>query len=304
MHLHTSLRFALGASVAHSSVLWIAMASLACAGSAARTSSGQRAGKAPALESVLRIENKRDARERAKAAAALAKLRVSLRLEDADPRAVAAQLRAHVGDVTTFFVRSKDGERDWDRVTLRLQGQTCLQAMSILSRVSKIRFVFRSGVVMLVHEDDVRPETYLRVYDLRMALHKIRDFPGREIGVPVGEGRIEDDDVGEERSISGLSGEKIEEMVRQMVLPKSWDGDASIEMANGLFFVRQTPKGHAEVVRFLRRLGARVGVVRSPRRARKPVEKAAPKRKKARDGIEPRKTTAPRKATKSGERRS
>lgn len=233
-----------------------------------------RAQSALALESVLSVERARDASERTRLAAQLARLRVHLDLKDASLEDFAAQLRLQVGGKTSFFVRSKDGTRDWERIHLRVRGQTMLQVLSIVQRTTKLRFVFRSGVVMLVHKDDYRPETTLRVYDLRMALHRVRDFPGRPIGIPVGDGERDEPEI-RERSVTGLSAERIEEILRKMVRPESWGEIASLEIAGGICFVRQSPKGHREVARLLARLGVRVRELRPKRAVRAPSSKVS-----------------------------
>lgn len=228
---------------------------------------------------VLLVERRQDAAERLGLARALDSVRVSLRLEDADPVALAKQLNAYAGGKTTFFVRSKDGERNWESVTLTLEKRSFLQALSIVTRVSKIRFVFRSGVVLLVHEDDVRPDYYLRIYDLRMATRKVRDFPAPRVGVPVGEGSEPEPEETEGGSVSGFDADRFEEMIRSTILPKSWDDGATLMQSGGIFFIRQSERGHRELASLLRQFGVSVPVVRAVRRAAKPARKPAGTRK-------------------------
>ncbi|MCA8972605.1 MAG: hypothetical protein KDC95_22650, partial [Planctomycetes bacterium] len=192
---------------------------------------------------VLVTERREDAKERDRLVLALSKLRVNVRWSGATPDRVARDLAAHVGDACAFFVRSRDGARDWESVDLQLDKRPLVQALSVIAAVSKIRFVFRSGVVLVVHEADVRPELFLETYDLRMLTRKVRDYPAPEVGVPTDrEPQVEDT---EERTASGFDADRFEELLRSSVLKDSWDNGATILRSGGIFFVRQTARSGA-----------------------------------------------------------
>ncbi|MCB9918194.1 MAG: hypothetical protein H6832_07305 [Planctomycetes bacterium] len=200
---------------------------------------------------ALVTERREDARERDRLVLALSKLRVSVNWKAATPERVARDLASHVGDACAFFVRSRDGARDWETIDLELDKRPLVQALSIIASVSKIRFVFRSGVVLVVHEDAVRPELFLETYDLRMLTRKVRDYPAPEVGVPTDrEPQVEDS---EERTASGFDEDRFEELLRSSVLPGSWENGATILRSGGIFFVRQSEQGHREIRSLLRK---------------------------------------------------
>lgn len=241
---------------------------------------------------VLQTERRQDVRERNALASVLDKTKISLRLEDASPKDLAEQLNAFAGEKTMFLVRRKDGARDWESIDLKLEKRPFLQALSIVSRISKVRFVFRSGVVMIVHEDEIKPERYLRIYDLRMATRKIRSYRAPRLDLPIGEGNLEEPEEEDGGTVSGFDADRFEEMIRASVLPRSWDDGASITQSGGIFFVRQSEKGHRELAGLLRQFGVAVLRERAPRLRRKRVTRkkkavkrpsSTPRRGSARD---------------------
>lgn len=239
-----------------------------------------------AQDPILIVEAPRDRVARNLLESRLAKVRVDLKLADEGPKEIAERLNLYARDVTDFLVRPHDGDSDYASLKLNLKRTTIRNCMSIVQSMSDVRFVYKAGVVMLTHKDDVKEVTTLVLYDVRAATFKLKDFPGPKIGQRIGE---EEDEVEEEtdsdNTPSGLTLEKLEEVIRAQILPESWGGEngASISAANGVLIVRQSERGHREIRQLLYQLGVgpnprpllrrRVPVV--PRRARK--KPSAPK---------------------------
>ncbi|MDP6424763.1 MAG: hypothetical protein QGG14_08465 [Planctomycetota bacterium] len=208
-------------------------------------------------QSVLTVEKRQDRRERDRLHAHFRKLRVNVGLNDEGPAALARELNLFVRGLTMFVVKPHEGGRDWASMKLELKRVPLYGCLSIVQRTHPIRFVFKLGVVMIMHPDDVREETYLRVYDVRAATFRIRDFPGPRLDLPISERAEEVEPEGTEKTASGVTLEKLEELIRSGVLPASWGGDngASISAGAGLLIIRQTEKGHVKVGELLWRLG-------------------------------------------------
>jgi hypothetical protein len=139
-------------------------------------------------------------------------------------------------------------------VSLRLERARLLDVMSILRKTTPIRWVYGNGVIWAKHESQVQEETFMRVYDLRMALARVRDFPGPRMGL--GRSDYEErEPVGEGRSVSGLDLDRIQELVLKHVEPDSWEREGvTMSAGNRILIVHQTMRGHRKLQRFLRQL--------------------------------------------------
>ena len=221
-------------------------------------------------ESLLIVERKQDLAERNRLEAKLGKVKLDVKLREATPKIVADYLNRVVGDVTMFVVRSHDGDRgEWAQVDLDLRGRNLRQALSIMQRLGPMRFVFRSGVVLIVHKDDVKELGILRVYDVRMAVAKIRNFRAPRIGLGFNSETEQEEEVEEsDNTLSGLTLDKIEELIRTLILPESWGEKASMSAQGGLLFVVQSVRGHEKIRGLLSQIGIGTPALVRSRRAR------------------------------------
>ena len=237
-----------------------------------------------AQDPVLLVEKAKDSLARSRALAKLRTVRIDIKLDSAGPKVLAKQLNLLVGKSVTFFVRAHDGETGYAALDLDLKRARVSNVMAIVSRVSDVRFVYFAGVVMITHKDDVKEVSTLRLYDVRAATAKLTNFVGPRIGLRNSDG---DQEVvsGEEvegGTVSGLTSDKIEELIRAQVLPQSWGGDngASISSSNAILFIRQSARGHAAVRKLLYQLG--VGPGPAPRSLLNRARRAHAKRRAAR----------------------
>lgn len=213
------------------------------------------ASAAAQSKDVLALERREDRRERDRLLRRLCRLRLAeVSLEDATPRELARYLARAAGGSTSFVVAT---ERELPRVTLRLRRVTMAQLLAVLQDVAGVRFSFFAGVVKIVHPQELRELTSLRVYDLRAAVAPVPSRRPPRLGL----GREEVDAGAEEETeattVSGLTLDRIADLVRSHAAPDSWDRSGiSLTATNGLLLVRQTESGHRAVARVLAALGA------------------------------------------------
>ncbi len=246
----------------------------------------------PAQDDVLAVERREDVRGRDASIALLRSIRVDWRMREITPKEFCRQLSAATGDKVTFLFAAKGEAAATPSFDLELRTATPLAAMAVVQHMTGLRFVWRSGVVFLVGKDEVRPSTYLRLYDLRPQCAPLKSFPGPKLGLLTPEGTDvvfpPEEDSG--TTVSGFTAELVERLIKENVTPEAWATDAvSLMNQNGLLLVRHTPQGHREIAHLLDELGlvplprVRKGVAANgphvPSTARQqPAGSAAPRR--------------------------
>lgn len=232
-------------------------------------------------DEILRIERASDRAARDRVVKQLAKHRIDLRGEELSIRAVAKHLRAATDDKVNFVPMRKSTDTKWPTVTLDLKQRSLLQAMGVVSRMTKLRFVYRAGLIQIKPADEVIELAVLRMYDLSAAVIPVKNKPGPILGLRVpGEDREPEEPAETGDTLSGLTLDRIESLLQERVDPDSWDRPGvSIRSWNGVLMIRQTAQNHVRVEALLHRLG----VITRPtpkktnrRKANKePVEKPA-----------------------------
>lgn len=209
---------------------------------------------------VLRVERKEDKRGRDAVYQRLRTTKVDFYADDLSITSVADWMTLVAGEGIHFLYLGADrGTPTEPTVNLKLDQKTMTQVMGILSDVTELAFVYRNGIVMIKPEEEVREETELKVYDLRAATATLKCFVGPTIGGLHPSG-YEPDEVEEAEydagTISGLTMEDIEQVVRDNVSSGLWDAEGvSLAAVGGLLVVRQTERGHAQVRSTLRAIG-------------------------------------------------
>lgn len=213
--------------------------------------------KARAQDEVLTVERREDVRAHATAVSLLKNLRATFAVADGTPREICRLLATAAGEKLSFSCSGKPAVAD-ARLSLDLKHASVWAAMAAVQAQSELRFVFRHGVVFLVPKDEVKPLTYLAVYDLRPQTARLRNFPGPRLGLvgPGEEGVLFPPEEESDQTVSGFTAETIETLLREGVTPEQWDaGGVSLSNANGLFLIRHTLHGHREIRVLLDRLG-------------------------------------------------
>jgi hypothetical protein len=218
------------------------------------------------VEQLLFIERPEDRAERNQVERALARLKTNAVFEEATPKDLVQLLNTVLAgsEAKTMFVLlpKVTARGEVEPLTLNLRNLSILNILAVVQRLSPLRFVYRSGVVLVTLKDDVKELTFLQLYDVRAGTFKLRDFPGPRIGITLGEDppvEEEPDDAG--RTPSGFDNEGIERLIREQVEPRSWDSPdgGSIASSNGILVVRQTERAHLQIQKLLRTLGIPAG---------------------------------------------
>jgi len=211
----------------------------------------------PAQDDVLAVERREDLRARDAAARLLQSTRLSVRFEGVQPKELCQQLARLSGDKLSFVCAVK-GELAATSVDLQLRATTLWSTMAIVESTSALRFVWRSGVVFCVGKDDIKPLTYVEVYDLRAMVTPLHSFPGPRLGLrgPGDEGPLFPPEEESTTTISGFTAEGVEQLLKDFAAKDTWArDDVGIVDNKGLLLIRQTPQGHREVQRLLVQLG-------------------------------------------------
>ena len=221
-----------------------------------------------AQDDVLAVERAQDLRGRDAASALLRSIRTDWRLREITPKDLCRLLTIATGDKVAFLAAAK-GDAATVSLDLELKSATPLTVMAVVQHTTGLRFVWRSGVVFLVAKDEVRPLVLLVLYDLRAQCAPLKSFPGPRLGlVPGGTEAVFPPEEDSGTTVSGLTAELIERLIKENVTPEVWATDTvSLTNQNGLFLVRHTPQGHREIARLLDQLGlVPLPVVRRGRR--------------------------------------
>ena len=225
---------------------------------------------AQAQDSLLVIERKQDRRGRDALLAQLNKIRIRVFLNEADPQVIADYLQAATGSKIPFILSlRKTKKEDLPKVTLKLRKLSLKNALAVLQEQSGLRFVYRSGIVFMRPKDEVKEFRYLRMYDVRAATFRARNFPGPKLGLGRGDEAVEEPDEDEGRPVSGFDADQLVDLIRTHVVPDSWDAEGnSISQSRGVLLVRQTETGHRKVQVLLAKFGVapQVTYVRRARR--------------------------------------
>jgi len=133
-------------------------------------------------------------------------------------------------------------------LTLKAKGVTIRAILNLLLKPYKIGYSVEDGVLRILPESKLKAKVEFVIIDVRDLLHPIRDFPGVEITlVDAGGSAFSPTD-----SDAARAEFPIIELVKAHTGAKTWEENerASINLQNGLLFVRQT----AEVIAQVRRV--------------------------------------------------
>ncbi len=184
--------------------------------------------------------------------------RVSMELEKAGADELVNLLNMAGGKHIVFMQwGGESSAEETDLFDLKLANARLLDVLGIITKASELRFVYGDGIIWLKHKSLVVEETYLKVYDIRLAVTKMRSFPGPRMGLRSSSDEDEPEEEDTTQTFSGLDQELIEQLIRRHVLPDTWDVEKgpSLSVANGLLIIRQSYRGHREVRKLLRILG-------------------------------------------------
>jgi len=223
---------------------------------------------AAAQDDVLAIERQKDTRGHRAAVQFLHKQRVTLAVEDLQPKELCRYLTTATGMKLDFHCAAADSDAA-KAIDLNLRGTSLWSLMSIAQIETGLRFVYRHGVVFFVKPTDIKPLTRLAIYDLRAECAPLTNFPGPELGLGLSrdERPLFPEPVESGTTISGFTADGVETLLRETVRPESWDLDGvKLINQNGLFLIRHTPQGHQDIEYTLVKLGLKAPSRRMVRR--------------------------------------
>lgn len=218
-----------------------------------------------AQDEVLAVEKREDQKGRDAVMRLLKATRTNFVAEAMTPKDCCRALSTLAGDKVNFLFAAKGEAAAAPAFDVLLKSASLWSVMSAVQQLTGLRFVYRDGVVFLLGKDQLRPLTYLQVYDLRGQVTPLRSFPGPKLGLL---GAEEGDQVlypPEEESgttVSGYTAEGIEEIIKTTVTPELWGGDSiSLSNTNGLLLIRHTAAGQQQI----RELFYELGLMSPPR---------------------------------------
>jgi type II secretory pathway component GspD/PulD (secretin) len=130
-------------------------------------------------------------------------------------------------------------------LTMKVKGVTIRSILNLLLKPHKIGFVVEDGVLRILPESKLKAKVELVIIDVRDLLHPIRDFPGVEITlVDTGGAAFAPTDAD-----TTPAEFPIIDLVKAHTGGKTWEENerASINLQNGLLFVRQTTEVIAQI---------------------------------------------------------
>src|SRR5712671_918170 len=200
-----------------------------------------------AQDDVLAVEKREDLLGRDRLARVLLSQRTDLQAEAMTPKDMCKLLTTLAGGKATFLFAAKGEAAATPAFDLELKSASLLTAMAAVQLRTGLRFVYRDGMVFLVGKDELRPLTYVLIYDLRAAVVPLKNFPGPRLGL---------DHPKQSEGSGTYTAESITTLIKENVTPELWAGDkVSLSDAHGLFVIRQTIDGHRRIRVLLDELG-------------------------------------------------
>lgn len=178
---------------------------------------------------------------------------------------VAAFLQSVTG--INFLVSQAVRELDEEDTTVHfeLPERSVRKILDLIAETSaEVRWKVEDGVVKFIAREELRGGQVYRQYEVRDLIRPIPDFPAREINVePSGGLFLADEDL-VEREVNVVSGDVLEELIRNNIDAESWDADPanSLRVTDaGVMVVNQTPEVHAQIIRLLNDLRQATGIM-------------------------------------------
>lgn len=177
-------------------------------------------------------------------------LRIDVEFKDLTVSQIADYIR-EVADIN--IVVDPGAEAAKPALTMKAKGVTIRAILNLLLKPHKIGYAVEEGVLRILPESKLKAKVELVIIDVRDILLPVRDFPGVEITlVDTGGAAFAPTDA-DKSSVEF----PIIDLIKAHTGGKTWEENerASINLQNGLLFVRQTAEVIAQVrkiVGFLR----------------------------------------------------
>ena len=180
--------------------------------------------------------------------------------------AVASYLQTLTG--VNFYVSpavvEELGEEETN-VTLQLPARTVRSVLDIIAETREsLRWTIEDGVVKFITSSELLGGQVQVNYSVHDLITPIPDYPGREINVQPSGGVAESDEEFEEREANVINPSVLEDLIRSVVAPESWDADPANSIGiteTGTMAVSQTPEVHTAIANLLDDLRESTGIM-------------------------------------------
>ena len=165
--------------------------------------------------------------------------------------------------VISTAVREDLGEEE-TMVNLQLPEYSVKKILDIIGETNEsLDWRITDGVVKFVTSEEMVGGQELVMYEVRDLIRPIKDFPGAEINIePSGGISYPDEDI-EEREAGVVTGDLLDDLIRNNIDPESWENPANSLAINenGVMVVNQTPDVHEKIRQLLTDLREATGIM-------------------------------------------
>jgi general secretion pathway protein D len=135
-------------------------------------------------------------------------------------------------------------------ITLKLSKTRLGLALRWILRMAKLDYAMKDGAIFISTPDRLKGELQQKIYDVRDLTFQIQSFPGPEVGV----GGLGGGNAGVVMNLPTteiVAAGTLEDMIKRVVRPSSWDGEASITEKSGKLIVVHQPEVHNQIEQLL-----------------------------------------------------
>ncbi len=166
--------------------------------------------------------------------------------------------------VISTSVREDLGEEE-TMINLQLPEYSVQKILDLISETNEaLKWKVQDGVVKFVTAEEMVGGQELVMYEVRDLIRPIKDFPGAEINIEPSGGISYPEEEVEEREAGVVTGDLLDELIRNNIAPESWDADPANSLAineNGVMVVNQTPAVHEKISKLLSDLREATGIM-------------------------------------------
>ncbi len=150
-------------------------------------------------------------------------------------------------------------------IKLQLPERSVRKVLDIITETHEnLRWKVDDGVVKFVTKDELKGGQVLATYEVRDLIHPIPDFPSREMNVAPSGGVQLAEEEKTEREANIVTGDALEQLIKNNVAPGSWDADPQNSLKitpAGEMVVHQTPEVHEQIKKLLEDLREATGIM-------------------------------------------
>lgn len=180
--------------------------------------------------------------------------------------AVASYLQTLTG--VNFYVSpavlEELGEEETN-IALQLPSRTVRSVLDIITETREsLRWKVDDGIVKFITSDELLGGQVQVNYSVHDLITPIPDYPGREINIQPSGGVVESDEEFEEREANVINPSVLEDLIRRIIAPDSWDADPANTIRiteTGTMVVSQTPDVQTAIADLLDDLREATGIM-------------------------------------------